>query len=554
MASDVMCLCVVLLFSGLQFTTGCAVVLSYITCSPGESVLLPCRDINSHLTEVQWWVGDSQTQTLHYSVSPLDVIKGQRYKDRVQIQGNLSLSITRLNVDDAGMYWCKTTETDKERNVYLHVQGCSLSGNEGSVEISRYSGESVLLSCLVKCSARHEPDSEFRWKLPNYREINLNINSAELSRLYQGRFQMFDIKSGNLSLLISNLTEEDEGLYSCWSKENQHKSFTLTVKGCTLSETEREPKTKYTGDSVLLSCSCKDPKTNPKHFRWTHVESSGTEVSSQTLRYKDRVHTFHKTTPSNLSLLISNLTEDDQGTYRCTVNNKTSADTRLIVKGCVLSKHHITKSSHPGGSVILPCSCEDPKTRPEHFEWKRAAVNETLVSDAEEINGRFQTIRDSPHNLSLRISNLTETDRGLYVCSVNGKQSRHVNLALTDSAVINPLDYQYYLIFLICLMLLLATGCIYRRFNQRAKGGRREIQRSNDEDDVTYSSVTQIKGKKRPCKKEEEVVYSTMADMSRSTREEVYSSVVHIKSHKPQSRLMNTEEAVVYASVQKEKT
>ncbi|XP_059382942.1 V-set and immunoglobulin domain-containing protein 2 [Carassius carassius] len=312
---------------------------------------------------------------------------------------------------------------------------------------------------------------------------------------------MFDICSGNLSLLISDLTEEDEGLYSCWSNENQHKSFRLTVKGCTLSETDREPKTKYTGDSVLLSCSCKDPNTKPEHFRWTHVESSRTEVSSETLRYKDRVHTFHNTTPSNLSLLISNLTEDDQGTYRCTVNNKTSANTRLIVKGCVSSKHHITKSSYPGGSVILPCSCEDPKTRPEHFEWKRADVNETLVSDAEEINGRFQTIRDSPHNLFLQISNLTETDRGLYVCSVNGKQSRHVNLTLTDSAVINPLDYQYYLIFLICLMLLLAAGCIYRRFNQRAKEGHREIQRSNDEDDVTYSSVTHIKGKKNLAKR-----------------------------------------------------
>ncbi len=98
--------------------------------------------------------------------------------------------------------------------------------------------------------------------------------------------------------------------------------------------------------------------------------------------------------------------------------------------GCVLSEHHITKSSNSGGSVILPCSCEDPKTKPEHFEWKRA-VNETLVSDAEEINGRFQTIRNSSHNLFLQISNLTETDGGEYVCSVNGKQSRRVSLTVT---------------------------------------------------------------------------------------------------------------------------
>uniref|UniRef100_A0A8C1P986 Ig-like domain-containing protein n=1 Tax=Cyprinus carpio TaxID=7962 RepID=A0A8C1P986_CYPCA len=451
--------------------------------------------------------------------------------------------------------------------------GCSLSGNEGSVEISRYSGESVFLSCSVKCTAQHEPDSKFRWKLPNYIEINHTINPTE-RRLYQGRLHMFDISSGNFSLLISNLTEEDEGLYSCWSNENQHKNFSLTVKGCTLSETERETETKYTGDSVLLSCSCEDPNTKPEDFRWTHVESSGTEVSSETPRYKDRVHTFHKTTPSNLSLLISNLTEDDQGTYRCTVNHKTSADTRLIVKGCVLSEHHITKSSSAGESVILPCSCEDPQTRPEHFEWTRAAVNETLVSDTKEINGRFQTIRDSPHNLFLRISNLTETDGGLYVCSVNGKQSRHVTLTLTDPAVINALDYRYYLIFLLSLLclMLLAAGCIFWRFARAKKGSRgsQEIQRSNDEDevtystvmqikgkktaeilqqdDVTYSSVTDIKGKKRPHKKEEGVVYSTVADMSRSTQDDVtYSSVVHIKSHKPKSRQNNAEEATIYA-------
>ncbi len=109
--------------------------------------------------------------------------------------------------------------------------GCSLSGNEGSVEISRYSGDSVFLSCLVKCSSRHKPDSEFRWKLPNSREIKQSINPDELHRLYQGRFHMFNISSGNLSLLINNLTEKDEGLYSCWSHKNQHKIFSLTVKG-----------------------------------------------------------------------------------------------------------------------------------------------------------------------------------------------------------------------------------------------------------------------------------------------------------------------------------
>ncbi|ROL01458.1 Junctional adhesion molecule-like [Anabarilius grahami] len=211
----------------------------------------------------------------------------------------------------------------------LHfTAGCSLSGNEASVSISRYSGESVFLSCLVKCSGNHKPD-KIRWKLPNNREINQTTNSGELNRLYQGRFQMFGKNTGNFSLLISNLTEKYEGLYSCWINESQHKSFNLTIKGC------------------------------------------------------------------------------------------------------VLSKHPNNIISYPGESVTLPCSCEDPKTKPKHVEWKRAALNETLVSDSKDVSGRFQILRDSPHNLSLRISNLTEADGGLYVCTVNGKQSRSINLTVT---------------------------------------------------------------------------------------------------------------------------
>ncbi|XP_050960650.1 embigin isoform X1 [Labeo rohita] len=241
----------------------------------------------------------------------------------------------------------------------------------------------------------------------------------------------------------------------------------------------------------VILCFCEDPNTKPEDFRWTRVESSCTEVSNETPRYKDRVHTFHKTTPSNLSVLISSLTEEDQGTYRCTINNKTTTYTELIVKGCVLTEHNNTKISYLGESVILPCSCEDPKTKPERFEWKRAAVNEMIVSDTYKINDQFQMIRDSPHHLSLRISNLTKTDGGLYVCSVNGKQSTHVNLTVTDFGDVSK---PIYLIYLICLMMLLVfatAGCIYWKCTRARteRKGSQLIQSLDDEQDDTYTSV-----------------------------------------------------------------
>ncbi|XP_077074006.1 endothelial cell-selective adhesion molecule isoform X2 [Siphateles boraxobius] len=196
----------------------------------------------------------------------------------------------------------------------------------------------------------------------------------------------------------------------------------------------------------------------------------------------------------NCSLLISNLTEKDEGLYSCWVNENRHKSFSLTVKGCVLSEHHISKISYAGETVTLPCSCEDPKTKPDHVEWKRAALNEPLVSDARDVNGRFQILRDSPHNLSLRISNLTEADGGLYVCVVNGNQSRSINLSVTDFSKKKRIFSVEFLMCVMCVMLLLVTAFLSWRFTRAKKRrtGGRETQSPDHQDDVTYSTVTQI--------------------------------------------------------------
>ncbi|XP_066527641.1 uncharacterized protein [Hoplias malabaricus] len=103
--------------------------------------------------------------------------------------------------------------------------------------------------------------------------------------------------------------------------------------GCTLSEPQEKEISKYPGHSVLLPCSCTDPKTKPLSVKWQRVDSGGTEVSNGTELYKDRVHMFNETQPANLSLLISNITKEDQGTYRCTIHNNQSVSITLSVPG-----------------------------------------------------------------------------------------------------------------------------------------------------------------------------------------------------------------------------
>ncbi|XP_076874279.1 uncharacterized protein LOC143523606 [Brachyhypopomus gauderio] len=87
--------------------------------------------------------------------------------------------------------------------------------------------------------------------------------------------------------------------------------------GCILSDDKTMEVKGHTGGSVLLSCSCTDLQTEPLSFTW-RTWSSGywTEVFSDE-RYTDRVQLFNELSPGNLSLLITDLREEDEGEYNC---------------------------------------------------------------------------------------------------------------------------------------------------------------------------------------------------------------------------------------------
>ncbi|KAI4888855.1 hypothetical protein NFI96_009768 [Prochilodus magdalenae] len=297
---------------------------------------------------------------------------------------------------------------------------CALVENKQTATVSRSSGESVLLSCTCTDPPEDTPVT-VQWRGPHQEDL-----------LQRSGVQTFTKTSpGNLSVLISDLTVEDGGTYSCWINQNQYRTFTLTVKDCTLSQTQEKPITRYPGQSVLLPCSCTDPNTRPGSVKWERVDSGGTEGSSKEVIYSDRVQMFNKIHPSNLSLLISDLADQDQGTYRCSINNKQSINIRLSITDCTLSQtqeNQITR--YPGESVLLPCSCTDTKTRPLSVKWEMGGTE--VSSSTALYSGRVQMFNKiHPSNLSLLISNLTEQDQGTYRCSTNNNQSISIRLSIT---------------------------------------------------------------------------------------------------------------------------
>ncbi|XP_058246966.1 uncharacterized protein LOC131353901 [Hemibagrus wyckioides] len=277
--------------------------------------------------------------------------------------------------------------------------GCDLSGDNDLVEITQHQGGSVLLPC--SCSDLNTKPQTFTWRTYRTGPSTDVLNDEH----YRGRLQLFNnISPGNLSLFISDLREEDGADYRC-STEKEYRDMKINVKvgrretsthsgktdrrppseqppskttnsppssssttleqdkqqthsrlplGCELvKKAEVEDMTVFTGESVVLPCVCTDLQNKPKSLKWEFsipTESNSNHYQEiypeQTGHHRNRVKLVSKNSPGNLSLLLSDLTEEDQGNYRCSVQAERK-DFRLNVKvGRRETSTHSTEDLH----------------------------------------------------------------------------------------------------------------------------------------------------------------------------------------------------------------
>ncbi|KAI4878665.1 hypothetical protein NFI96_031087, partial [Prochilodus magdalenae] len=277
----------------------------------------------------------------------------------------------------------------------LHVaEGCTLEDHQQRKEITAYTGESVLLPSY--CTDLQSNPETFTWnKLNRHEEI-----SSE-SGQYRNRVQLFnDSSPGNLSLLISHLTEEDGGLYRCKVDGSGFTDISLTVKEALVPGSSLSP------EAVTPTPS---PKPHTTIYLKTSAEPS-TTISSQ----KEPPQSLPFIPFALVTLIFLHIVV---AVVYCTKRTK----------GCTLEDHQQRKgiTAYTGGSVLLPCYCTDPQSRPEKFRWKKYSTNtqrwEELSSESDQYRNRVQLVNDhSPGNLSLLIPHPTEEDGGAYRCTVDG--------------------------------------------------------------------------------------------------------------------------------------
>ena len=101
---------------------------------------------------------------------------------------------------------------------------------------------------------------------------------------------------------------------------------------------------------MVLPCSCKNLQEVPQAVQWgftskiiigyyTADHSVFPEDGSPNQRYRDRVQRREQDTPGDSSLIISHLTEEDEGTYLCG-NGGYSRAVTLYVRGNLIFIHY----------------------------------------------------------------------------------------------------------------------------------------------------------------------------------------------------------------------
>nr|XP_055050923.1 uncharacterized protein LOC129436705 [Misgurnus anguillicaudatus] len=243
------------------------------------------------------------------------------------------------------------------------ADGFTLKGSSDPLVVPL--GGSVVLPCSVD-SLLPLKDLEVEWRRSDTQTLihlyqDEDIRPEAQHQDYHDRAHFFteDIKHGNFSLLLNNLTAEDEGQYTC-KVHSGHESGETEVE---IKHVERlivsgssQSISASAGEDVTLSCSV-DSHIKPEEIKkvsWKKTnkdedillllyENNKNLSGSSDERYRDRVEFFtdaiHR---GNFSLRLKGVRTEDKGVYICQVfAGRLSANTTVVLERLGFSAQHI---------------------------------------------------------------------------------------------------------------------------------------------------------------------------------------------------------------------
>ncbi|KAI5619657.1 hypothetical protein C0J50_20756 [Silurus asotus] len=226
----------------------------------------------------------------------------------------------------------------------FHVQGPS-----GSLTVQL--GDSVMLPCFVETPLPME-DLEVEWKRNDSGSLvhlwqNGESRPESQNQHYHERAHFFseEVAHGNFSLLLTNVTQKDAGVYTCVVYTNQHSDETLIE----IMETERlivsggHVISAYVGEEITLNCSVDShiPSEKIEEVSWKKQDEDllvllyqqGEILTESTHdRFKGRVEFFsaEDRNKGNFSMRLKDVRIEDKGLYICLAFSGTLSDNTTV--------------------------------------------------------------------------------------------------------------------------------------------------------------------------------------------------------------------------------
>ncbi|KAL1005434.1 hypothetical protein UPYG_G00059090 [Umbra pygmaea] len=232
-----------------------------------------------------------------------------------------------------------------------------ITANVKSLTVTGYYGGTVIIYCHY--SVKDKSNNKYFCKGPEYimhcedKITTDNTNSWQ----HSGRFSLYESTEGNyFRVFIRQLTRQDEGTYWCGVDKpavlGSYTKVELEVKEdecCNKSVTE----TAYLGEEAKIICNYpKKYRTSVKYFcKETHENDCKYMISVPIYIKHGRYTLSSKRTERSYTVTISDLTEDDTGTYWCGVEQEENY-TALTTQVQLLVKP--TKAKRQTGLPTIP--------------------------------------------------------------------------------------------------------------------------------------------------------------------------------------------------------